>query len=163
MEIPQALPHWSQRALPKPQIGLLHDLLKTFNSFPILLGRPSPTSLTGLQDLAVSCPCPLSGLTAGNSPNPISTVPHTRHMHTSTYVHMHTQTYTLMYMSTHTHTHGHKHIHACTQKYMNTVYIHTNKCTYRGLIRTHQALKSLKTLGLLSSDSLFTKYPINFP
>lgn len=135
IEIPQALPHWSHRALPEPQIGLLHDLLKTFNSFLLLLERQSPTFLTGLQDLTDSCPYPLSGLTAGNSPNPISTVLHTHYMHTSTYVHMHTQIYTLMYISIH----EHKHIDACTQKYMhmNAVYIHTNKCTYRGLISTH--------------------------
>lgn len=139
MEIPQALPHWSQSALPKPQIGLLHDLLKTFNSFPLLLGRWSPTSFTGLQDLVVSCPYPLSG----NSPNPDSTVTNTRHMHKSTYVHMHTQTYTLVYMSTHTHTHAHTCTHKHKHMHMNTVYIHKNKCTYRGLIRPWNPSKHL--------------------
>lgn len=136
MEIPHALPHWSQRALPKPQIGLLRDLFKTFSSFPLLLGRQSPTSFTGLRDLVVSCPYPLSGLTAGNSPNPDSIVPHTRHMHTSTYIHMHTQTYTLMYMSTHTHTQTctHKHAHKNTCTGMQYTYTQTNVHTYERIL-----------------------------
>lgn len=121
MEIPQALPHWSQRALPKPQIGLLHDLLKTSNSFPLLLGRQSFTSLTGLQDLAVSC------LTASNSPK--------SYLHCATHMHICTHAHTNVHINVHEHSWTQAHACMHTKIHAHECSIHTHKQMY--IQRTH--------------------------